>query len=75
MSKNLIINLKSREDSDGQKFYVGKLTAPVTINCSEGVTFLVFVCDDGEEQLQIALDQDNRQPKPLNSPQILKKRS
>ena len=54
-NKNLVIDLKSRKDVDGQKFYVGKIKAPVMIDCSEGAVFLVFVSDVGDEQLQIAL--------------------
>lgn len=52
---NVIIDLKSRKDVDGQIFYVGKIKAPVSINCEHGATFLVFISDKGEEQLQIAL--------------------
>jgi hypothetical protein len=54
-SKNVIINLKPRKDRDKQTFYVGKLEAPVLIDCSKGAVFLVFISDKGEEQLQIAL--------------------
>ena len=53
-NKNLTIDLKGRKDVDGQIFYVGKLKCPINIDCSEGVVFLVFVSDKGEEQLQIA---------------------
>lgn len=58
-NKNLIIDLKHRKDRDGQTFYVGKMEAPVLIDCSKGVVFLIFVSDSGEEQLQIAL-KDNK---------------
>lgn len=54
-NKNITIDLKSRVDKDGKVFYVGKIQAPVLINCSEGAVFLVFVSDKNEEQLQIAL--------------------
>jgi hypothetical protein len=53
-NKNLTIDLKARKDVDGQTFYVGKLKCPIMIDASEGVVFLVFVSDKGEEQLQIA---------------------
>lgn len=53
-NKNLTIDLKARKDIDGQVFYVGKIEAPVLIDCSDGAVFLVFVSDKGEEQLQIA---------------------
>jgi hypothetical protein len=53
-NKNLTIDLKSRKDLDGQIFYVGKLKCPISIDCSEGVVFLIFTADKGEEQLQIA---------------------
>ena len=53
-NKNLTIDLKARKDVDGRTFYVGKIEAPVLIDCSEGAVFLVFVSDKGEEQMQIA---------------------
>jgi len=59
-SKNVTIDLKARKDKDGQTFYVGKIKAPVLIDCKEGAVFLVFVSDHGEEQLQIAL-MDNKE--------------
>lgn len=51
---NIVIDLKTKADRDGQKYYVGKIKAPVLIDCTEGATFLVFISDPGEEQLQIA---------------------
>jgi hypothetical protein len=59
-NKNVVIDLKSRKDIDGQTFYVGKVKAPVLIDCSHGAVFLIFVSDKGEEQLQIAL-MDNKE--------------
>lgn len=59
-NKNVTIDLKSRKDVDGQIFYVGKIKAPVLIDCSQGAVFLIFVSDKGEEQLQIAL-MDNKE--------------
>lgn len=53
-TKNLTIELNKRKDNEGKNYYVGKLEAPITIDCSEGVTFLVFVADDAVEELQIA---------------------
>jgi hypothetical protein len=53
-NKNVVIDLKARKDVDGQTFYVGKVEAPVLIDCSDGAVFLVFISDKGEEQLQIA---------------------
>lgn len=54
-NKNLVIKLFPRKDVDGQTFYVGRVEAPVLIDCSEGAAFLVFISDKGDEQLQIAL--------------------
>jgi hypothetical protein len=59
-NKNVTIDLKARKDIDGQTFYVGKIKAPVLIDCKDGAVFLVFVSDKGGEQLQIAL-MDNKE--------------
>ena len=53
-NNNLTIDLKKRKDKDGNIFYVGKLEFPGNIKCDEGVVFLIFVSDEGGEQLQIA---------------------
>lgn len=55
MANNLSIDLLPRKDSDGRTFYVGKVEAPILIDCHDGATFLIFVSDKGEEQMQIAL--------------------
>lgn len=59
-NNNFIIDLKARKDIDGRIFYVGKVKAPILIDCDRGATFLVFVSDKGEEQLQIA-PMDNKE--------------
>lgn len=59
MSNNLTIDLKARKDVAGNTFYVGKIKAPMLIDCSMGAVFLVFVSDKDQEQLQIAL-MDNK---------------
>lgn len=53
-NKNLTIDLKARKDADGATFYVGKIECPIFLDCKDGVVFLVFVSDKGDEQLQIA---------------------
>jgi len=62
-NKNLTIDLKRRADKDGRIFYVGKLKAPVLIDCSQGAVFLIFTSDLNDEQMQVALmdgkDQDD----------------
>ena len=52
-SKNLCIDLDTRTDSHGNKFFIGKLQFDGTINFKDGITMLVFVSDEGGEQIQI----------------------
>lgn len=48
------LELKPIIDDYGKKFYVAKLKGPFTINCNEGgVAFMVFVSEEGCEELQI----------------------
>ena len=56
MSKNVIIKLKERKDSEGRVYYIGKIASPVMIDCRDGAAFLVFLSEPGNEQLQIAPD-------------------
>lgn len=53
-NKNVTIDLKARKDKDGMIFYVGKVKAPILIDCSQGVVFLIFTSDQNDEQIQIA---------------------
>lgn len=55
-NSNLIIDLEPRPDKDDNIFYIGRLRAPVTIDLSQGVTFLVFLSESGDEELQIAVN-------------------
>jgi hypothetical protein len=56
---NLTIRLKPRLDADGKKYYIGKIKCPANISCNDGVVFLLFLSDEGEEELQIApMDKD-----------------
>ncbi|HEY5267679.1 MAG TPA: hypothetical protein VII94_00930 [Candidatus Saccharimonadales bacterium] len=59
-NKNLVIDLKRRVDKDGRTFYVGKIKAPISIDCSEGAVFLIFTSDVNDEQIQIA-PMDNKE--------------
>jgi len=55
---NIPISLTPRfsldKNRNNRKFYVGKLKLDATIDASEGLVFLVFLCDEGDEELQIA---------------------
>lgn len=53
-NNNLTIPLHARTDNHGNKFFVGKLESPISINCKEGVTFIIFTSEAGTEELQIA---------------------
>lgn len=51
---NLTIKLNSNQDRDGKTYYVGKLKFDGSISFKDGVTFLLFISDEGDEQLQLA---------------------
>lgn len=60
-NKNLTLDLKARKDKMGNVYYVAKLDCPIQIDCSKGVTFLVFISETGAEALQIAsMDHDDK---------------
>jgi len=58
---NLNIDLKARIDKNKRKYYVGKIKGPFSIDLTEGATFLIFVSEDGNEQLQIAPFESNNE--------------
>lgn len=54
MANNLIIRLDKREDRRKNTFYVGKLEVPALLDCTDGISFLIFTSEEGVEELQIA---------------------
>lgn len=50
---NLTLDLKKKIDRSGSAYHIGKIKAPITIDCSKGVAFLIFTSEDGSEALQI----------------------
>lgn len=56
----LVIDLIPEVDRNGNKYFIGRIKAPVLIDCSEnesgggGVCFMIFTSVDGEEQMQIS---------------------
>jgi len=52
---------KIARDANGQPFFIGKLQFPGTMEFDKGVSFMVFVSEEGVEELQIApLDPSRR---------------
>ncbi len=58
---NLPIDLTLRYEKEAlpgekpRKFYIGKIQFDGTLDCTNGVVFLAFTSDPGEEELQIAV--------------------
>jgi hypothetical protein len=52
-NNKLSIELEPRIDEQGRKYYIGKLQAPITIECKDEAVFLVFVSENGAEELQV----------------------
>lgn len=67
---NLSIPLEKRDsNSEGKKFYIGKMNVNGDIDCgvdSPGVVFLVFTADEGEEELQIGVIDPNKMKKRIS---------
>lgn len=56
----LHLELEPRVDDYGKKFYIAKLKGPFIIDCHEkpngggGVAFMIFISEEGSEELQIS---------------------
>ncbi len=59
----LSIRLTPRFDDSGNKFYIGRLQFPGTITLDDGATFLVFTSEEGNEELQVAVDDSRKKKK------------
>jgi len=55
-TNNLKVDLDPREDKEKQIYYLGRLQFPGRIDFSHGVTFLVFLSEDGAEEVQVAIN-------------------
>lgn len=53
-NSNLKVDLYPRKDKDKNVYYVGKLRFNGNITFKDGMAFLIFVSDEGNEQLQLA---------------------
>lgn len=59
-AKAKILLIKS-SDKDGYPYYTGKFQFPGTLEFDAGISFMVFVSEEGQEELQIApLDPSRR---------------
>ena len=65
-AKTKIELTKIAKDSHGHPYYIGKLQFPGTLEFECGVSFFVFVAEDGVEELQIAPLDSSRVNKPRN---------
>ena len=62
-AKTKIALIKVPRDAAGKPFFIGKLQFPGTMEFEQGVSFMVFVAEDGVEELQIAPIDPNRRSK------------
>lgn len=62
MDGKIKIILEKRQDNYGNAYYIGKIQSPITIDCEKGVSFMVFISEEGNEELQIS----NLDKKPLS---------
>lgn len=72
MDGKIKIELEKREDKHGKIYYIGKTEAPITIDCEKGIAFLVFVSDDGNEELHICNLENNNKNYKIKQPQVFK---
>jgi len=59
-NNNILVDLEPRmeentKNSKQRTFFVGRVKADVTLDAANGITFLIFVADQGEEELQISV--------------------
>jgi hypothetical protein len=52
---NIAIDLATEYDTDENSYFVGSIASNLSVSASEGIVFLVFVADVGEEELQISV--------------------
>lgn len=49
----LTVDLKKNLDRNGRPYYFGALKFPGNIDAREGIAFMVFVSEEGNEELQV----------------------
>lgn len=63
MNNNLKIPLYAQKDKHGSTYYIARLQFPGSINCKDGISFVIFNAIPGEEEMQIGelYKQDTKQ--------------
>lgn len=56
VTHNLKIELEPREDKEERIYYLGRLQFPGKLYLNKGATFLVFLAEEGMEEIQIAVN-------------------
>lgn len=60
---NLKIPLDKRIDSEGKSYFIAKVRGPFTIDCTNGICFLIFCSENGLEEMQVGPLLDKRDKK------------
>jgi len=55
----LSMRLVPQKDRNGNTFYIGRLKYPGTITMDKGAVFLVFISEEGNEELQVAMPESS----------------
>lgn len=60
----LAVPLDAKKDAKNNTFYIGKLQFNGSLNLKEGQTFMIFLSDDGAEEMQIGIMDPDREVRP-----------
>jgi hypothetical protein len=64
--RHIPCELEKREDSNGDIIYRGRLNIPADITCHNGLILMVFVSEEGCEELQITAYDPAKGQKPFH---------
>ena len=51
--EKLRILLDARKDGNNKTYHLGKLKFPGSLDCTDGIIFMIFTSEEGNEELQI----------------------
>ena len=53
VDEDIVVRLEKRLDANDKPYFIGRIRSPIDIACKDGVVFLLFISEEGNEEMHI----------------------
>lgn len=53
VDEDIVVRLEKRLDANDKPYFIGRIRSPIDIVCKDGVVFLLFISEEGNEEMHI----------------------